>query len=87
MNETTPTQYSTFSTLYLAFELSNKKWKLGFTIGLGQKPRERERHDAPAYTLYGLTEEEIEIVEQASRQWGQWGQYEQAFHLSIPGGW
>ena len=27
--------------LYLAFELSNKKWKLGFTIGLGQKPRER----------------------------------------------
>lgn len=41
MNETTQTQYSTFSTLYLAFELSNKKWKLGFTIGLGQKPRER----------------------------------------------
>ena len=27
--------------LYLAFELSNNKWKLGFTIGLGQKPRER----------------------------------------------
>jgi transposase len=27
--------------LYLAFELSNTKWKLGFTIGLGQKPRER----------------------------------------------
>ena len=41
MNETTQAQYSTFSTLYLAFELSNKKWKLGFTIGLGQKPRER----------------------------------------------
>jgi transposase len=34
--------YTTISTvLYLAFELSNNKWKLGFTIGLGQKPRER----------------------------------------------
>ena len=27
--------------LHLAFELSNKSWKLGFTVGLGQKPRER----------------------------------------------
>jgi hypothetical protein len=27
--------------LYLAFELGEKEWKLGFTIGLGQKPRER----------------------------------------------
>jgi len=27
--------------LNLAFELSNKNWKLGFTVGLGQKPRER----------------------------------------------
>jgi hypothetical protein len=37
MNETTrTTEYSTFSTLYLAFELGNEKWKLGFTIGLGQ---------------------------------------------------
>jgi transposase len=27
--------------LYLAFELSNKKWKLGFSIGLGQKVRIR----------------------------------------------
>jgi transposase len=41
MEETTQNQYSTFPTLYLAFELSNKKWKLGFTIGLGQSPRER----------------------------------------------
>lgn len=33
---------STNSTvLFLAFELSNKTWKLGFTIGRGQKPRER----------------------------------------------
>ena len=29
------------SVLYLAFELSSKKWKLGFSIGLGQKPRIR----------------------------------------------
>jgi transposase len=27
--------------LYLAFELSEKTWKLGFTIGLGQRVRER----------------------------------------------
>ena len=27
--------------LFLAFELSNKKWKLGFTVGFGQHPRER----------------------------------------------
>lgn len=42
MKETTcKTKYSTLCTLYLAFELSDKKWKLGFTIGLGQRPRER----------------------------------------------
>src|SRR5215475_1053540 len=28
-------------TLFVAFELSEKTWKLGFTIGHGQKPRER----------------------------------------------
>ena len=27
--------------LYLAFELGNKEWKMGFTVGFGQKPRER----------------------------------------------
>ena len=27
--------------LHLAFELGNAKWKLGFTTGLGQRPRER----------------------------------------------
>jgi len=51
MNETTrTTEYSTFSTLYLAFELGNEKWKLGFTIGLGQRPRERtsDAGDLPA---------------------------------------
>lgn len=33
------TEISSF--LYVAFELSNKKWKLGFSIGLGQKVRIR----------------------------------------------
>lgn len=34
-------EYSTLSNLYLAFELGNKEWKLGFTIGQGQSPRKR----------------------------------------------
>ena len=29
------------ATLYLALELGDKKWKLGFTIRLGQSPRRR----------------------------------------------
>jgi transposase len=32
---------TTGSTLYLAFELGSSKWKLGFTVGLGQSPRRR----------------------------------------------
>src|SRR3989449_6018690 len=31
----------TEATLFVAFELSEKTWKLGFTTGQGQKPRER----------------------------------------------
>src|SRR5206468_10256726 len=27
--------------LFMAFELDSKQWKLGFTIGMGQKPRRR----------------------------------------------
>ena len=42
MNETTGSrEYSTLPDLYLAFELGNQEWKLGFTIGLGQNPRRR----------------------------------------------
>jgi transposase len=42
MNETTRSEeYITGEVLYLAFELSNKQWKLGFTMGMGQKPRRR----------------------------------------------
>src|SRR5215470_3651827 len=33
--------HPTEATLFLAFELSEKTWKLGFTTGHGQKPRER----------------------------------------------
>jgi transposase len=36
VNDTTFSQY-----LYMAFELSNAEWKLGFTVGFGQKPRLR----------------------------------------------
>jgi len=34
-------EYTTESSLYLAFELSAKKWKLGFSTGLGQNARRR----------------------------------------------
>jgi transposase len=51
---TTTATYSVHATtpervLFMAFELSEKTWKLGFTIGPGQKPRERAvaaRHQA-----------------------------------------
>src|SRR5262250_498706 len=43
---TTPSTYNgqenpTEATLFVAFERSEKNWKLGFTTGAGQKPRER----------------------------------------------
>jgi len=42
MNGTaTKDKYNIEPRLYLAFELSNKQWKLGSTIGLGQTPRLR----------------------------------------------
>jgi transposase len=42
MAATLKNEYSAFEpVLYLAFELSNKEWKLGFTIGHGQRPRIR----------------------------------------------
>jgi transposase len=37
-----PGSASTSAPLYLAFELSHAEWKLGFTIGAGQSPRERK---------------------------------------------
>jgi transposase len=40
--------------LYMAMELSEKKWKLGFTVGFGQSPRLR---DVEAQELAGLAKE------------------------------
>lgn len=45
-NDTPQTQY-----LYMAIELSQEKWKLGFTIGFGQKPRLREVNARDTATL------------------------------------
>jgi transposase len=42
MAATREDEYSALApVLYLAFELGNDSWKLGFTIGMGQRPRER----------------------------------------------
>ncbi|MEW6718653.1 MAG: IS110 family transposase, partial [Chloroflexota bacterium] len=39
---TTKDQYTTIQPhLYMAFELGQTKWLLGFTVGLGQRPRQR----------------------------------------------
>ena len=50
-------------TLFMAFELGLKKWKLGFTIGVAQRPRER---NIPAGNVERL---EQEIV-RAKRRFG-----------------
>jgi hypothetical protein len=39
---THPKDDNTRPALYLAFELSDQEWKLGFTVGLGQSPRQRK---------------------------------------------
>jgi len=49
--------------LYLAFELGQKEWKLGFTVGFGQKPRERT---VLAGDLVGVKRE----IERAKRRFG-----------------
>jgi len=49
--------------LFLALELSNSKWKLGSTLGMGQKPRERT---IAAGDLGGFHEE----VSRAKRRFG-----------------
>jgi transposase len=58
LNDTPKSQY-----LYMAIELSNAKWKLGFTIGFGQAPRLREVH---ARDLMALIQE----VTLAKRRFG-----------------
>lgn len=50
-------------TLYIAFELGNGSWKLGFTTGLGQRPRER---NVPARDVEAVIGE----IERARRRFG-----------------
>jgi len=38
IEQETPSQ----ATLFLAFEMGKNTWKLGFTIGVAQQPRERK---------------------------------------------
>lgn len=57
-------QYTQLSTaLYLALELSSKTWKLGMTVGFGQKARER---NVSAGDLSGLKEE----IDRAKKRFG-----------------
>ena len=51
---TPKTEYSTEKTLYMAMELSQDKWKLGFSTGMGREPRLR---NVEARDLLGLEEE------------------------------
>jgi transposase len=54
-SETTQVNHTTFTpNLYMAMELSNAEWKLGFTVGLGQAPRLR---NLAAREMAGLKEE------------------------------
>ena len=50
IEQETPPQH----TLFLAFELGQHTWKLGFTIGAAQPPRERT---IPAGDMAGLQQE------------------------------
>ena len=54
---------TTEAILYVAFELSDKSWKLGFTTGHGQKPRER---NVPARDQERILDE----IAQAKRRLG-----------------
>jgi len=49
--------------LYLGFELGSKEWKLGFSVGFGQRPRERT---VLAGDLAGIRRE----IERAKRRFG-----------------
>jgi transposase len=63
------TEYSTESALYLAFELGKAKWKLGFSIGLGQKPRRRTIEAGDLFALareIRLAKERFGLPETAS---------------------
>jgi transposase len=70
MNQLTAhkTQYTrNQADLYVAFELGSKEWKLGFSVGFGQKPRERT---VSAGDLAGIKRE----IERAKRRFGLCGE-------------
>lgn len=54
MKTARPEEYTSDSVMFMALELSAAKWKVGTTVGLGQKPRERS---VDAADLNGLSEE------------------------------
>ena len=57
--------------LYLAFELGEKEWKLGFSLGLGQKPRERTIGAGDVKALQaeiGLAKKRLGLAESAEVQ-------------------
>lgn len=62
-------EYSAFEpVMYLAFELSNTHWKLGFTIGAGQRPRQRTinaRDLAALENEIGRAKEHFDLSEDA----------------------
>jgi transposase len=64
VTETTQINHTTNSqTLFMALELSNTEWRLGFTIGLGQPPRLRKLE---AHDLEGLMAE----IERSKKRFG-----------------
>jgi transposase len=54
MKTARPEEYTSDSVMFMALELSAAKWKVGTTIGIGQKPRERS---VDAADLKALEEE------------------------------
>lgn len=58
-----PAHASRVETLHLALELDDEGWKLGFTTGLGQRPRERRIRPRDGTAL-------LEEIERAKRRFG-----------------
>lgn len=63
MKTARPEEYTSDPVMFMALELSAAKWKVGTTVGFGQKPRERS---VDAADLEALSEE----IEKAKRRFG-----------------
>src|SRR5262245_34090161 len=62
-------RHTTKATQFVAFKLSEKTWKLGFTTGHGQKPRERTvltRHHERVLTEIAQAKRRLGLPETAS---------------------